>query len=434
MAANAIKTDNHFLCASNAAATADQRDMDALALKVYDMPAVVKARQQAAGRFKMYMNKFAAEADWARFDQFMEEWCFNLVMRAVASDANYPKVMGQLFSAPHEWMGNKVLGSRAAGADNPDNNYVIMPVDGYAHFELHGQQLDTVAADYPMVVAGDVSLVTILSLIETHDLKINADGTVVVTISPEPADPTLGRANHLQTTLDARFVFIRECRSDWRQKSMALRLKRLDPPTAPPMTPEQYAARAALYIITEIPAGQFFMNTLQNLPPNFITPPFGTAAIGGLSTQMMALGRAKFADDEAYVITTTSGGGKYGGLTMGDPIWFISLDCQTRSGSVNDATSRSNSDGSKTLVICKNDPGIANWLDPSGFNEITMLHRWQALPPASSGAALPTIKGELVKLKDLDSVLPKETKIVTPVERKAMLADRQESYKTRHAY
>ena len=140
MAANAIKTDNHFLCASNAAATADQRDMDALALKVYDMPAVVKARQQAAGRFKMYMNKFAAEADWARFDQFMEEWCFNLIMRAVASDANYPKVMGQLFSAPHEWMGNKVLGSRAAGADNPDNNYVIMPVDGYAHFELHGQR------------------------------------------------------------------------------------------------------------------------------------------------------------------------------------------------------------------------------------------------------------------------------------------------------
>ncbi len=424
-----LKPDSHFLCAANPAATADQRDIESMALKVYDMPAVLKARQMATARFKMYMAKFAAEGDWGRFDAFMEEWCFNFVLRAAASDANYPKVMGQLFSAAHEWMGHKVPGSRAGGADNPDNNYILMPVDGYAHFELHGQRFDPAPADYPMVVAGDPSLVSILSLIETHDLKLNADGTFVVTISPEPAN---GRPNHLQTTLDAKFIFIRECRSDWRQKSMALRLKRLDPPTAPRMTPEQIAARTALWMITEIPPGQFFMSTLQNLPPNFITPPFGTAAIGGLTTQMMALGRVRFADDEAYVITTTSGGGKYRGLALGDPIWMMTLDCQTRSGSVNDALSVSNNDGSTTFVICKNDPGIANWLDPSGFNEVTFLHRWQALPQPSAGATPPTIKGELVKLKDLDSMLPKETRRVSTTERKAMLADRLESYRSRH--
>jgi hypothetical protein len=120
-----LKVDNYFLSAENASATADQRDIEALALKVYDMPAVQKAKAMAAMRWKAAMSSEVPADGWSRFDAFMEEWNFNHVLKAVNSDANYPKVLGHLFGPAHEWFGMKVPGSRAGGGDSPDNNYVI---------------------------------------------------------------------------------------------------------------------------------------------------------------------------------------------------------------------------------------------------------------------------------------------------------------------
>jgi hypothetical protein len=429
MSSTAVLTpDGYFLSASNPAATADQRDLEALALRVLKMPAVQAGRQQAVARWKMCMGKNVPEHAWSRFDNFVDEWVFSCVLKAVNSDANYPRVLGQVFAPPHEWFGMQVPGSRGGGGDNPDNNYILIPVDPYAHFELSGRRFDNSPADCPMVVTADITLASTQSVLDWNDVKFETDGSFTVTIGPEPAN---GRRNHLQTKLEARYVFLRECRSDWRQVSNAWRIKRLDPPAAPPMSAEQMADRAAQFMVFEVPANHIIIRMLEGLPPNFVMPAFNTGAVGGLVTQMISFGRARIADDEAFVVTTTPGGAKYRGLVMGDPVWLISLDSLTRSGSANVGYTVPNSDGSTTYVIARTDPGVHNWMDTGGIDEVTLFHRWQGLP-TTPDAVPASIKGELVKLKDLDAVLPKDTRRVSPAERKLQFAARTASFGLRY--
>jgi hypothetical protein len=423
-----LTPDGYFLCASNPAATTDQRDIEALALKLLQTPVIQAGRQQAVARWKMSMGKGVPDEAWARFDNFVDEWVLSCVLKGINSDANYPRVMGQIIAPPHEWLGNKMPGSRGGGGDNPDNNYVLVPVDPYAHFEFSGQRFANPPADCPMVITGDVSLASTMAVLDWQDVEFKPDGSFTVTIGPEPAN---GRRNHLQTKLEARYLFLRECRSDWRQTSNAYRIKRLDPPAAPPMTEAQMADRAVQFMIIEVPATHIIIRMFEGIPPNFVMPAFNTGAVGGLVTQMISFGRARIADDEAFVVTTTSGGAKYRGLVMGDPVWLISLDSWSRSGSANVGYSDVNSDGTTTFVVAKTDPGVANWLDTGGFNEVALFHRWQGLPTTPDSVPA-SIKGELVKLKDLDKVLPKETRRVAPAERKLQFAARTESFKLRH--
>ena len=432
--ATQLKPDAHFLSATNPSATADQRDIEALALKVYDMPVVQKAKAMATMRWKGIMASEVAADNWTRFDAFMEEWNYNHVLKAVNSDANYPKVFGHLFGPAHEWFGMKVPGSRAGGGDSPDNNYVIMPIDAHARYEIHCQAFEPLLADGAFVVTGDASLATTLGYLDWQDVKRGADGRFVVTIDPQPAN---GRVNHVQTKLEARYVFLREVRSDWRQTTLALRIKRIDPPSplgAPPLTVEQMADRAAYFINSEVPPVYFLIRTIQGIPFNTFRPPFNTGLIGGLISQTMSMGRVALADDEAYVVTITTAGAAYRSLVVMEADWLCTMEFWQHSNSANVAQTVPNADGSITYVIAKTDPGVHNWLDTNGYSKVSALHRWQGLPKTPDPSGPPTLKGELVKLKDLDRVLPKETRRVTPAERKQLLAERLEGFKRRYVH
>src|SRR5262245_54925072 len=108
MKAEAAKREDHFLSASNATATVDQRDLEAMALQVMQQPAIAKATEIARGRWKMVASADAPAEAWPRFDGFMDEWTFNYVLKAVNSDANHPRVLHHIFGAPHCWFGHQV--------------------------------------------------------------------------------------------------------------------------------------------------------------------------------------------------------------------------------------------------------------------------------------------------------------------------------------
>src|ERR1700746_3849210 len=131
-AKNFLTPDDYFLSATNPIANADQRDLEALALKLIEMPSIAAARMQATQRWKICAGKSVPEEAWARFDSLMDEWVYHYALKAVNADATYPKVLGHLFGPPHEWFGMKVPGSRASGGDNPDSNMAIVPIDPYA--------------------------------------------------------------------------------------------------------------------------------------------------------------------------------------------------------------------------------------------------------------------------------------------------------------
>jgi len=91
---------------------------------------------------------------------------------------------------------------------------------------------------------------------------------------------------------------------------------------------------------------------------------------------------------------------------------------------------KANADGSYTYVISATDPGVYNWLDPSGMEAGTFGARRQAVPgSAKPDQAVRNVR--VVKLSALKDALPPGTIFATAAERKAQLEERARSYARR---
>lgn len=422
--------DSHFLSATNPTATVDQREMEDLGLEMLRMPIIVEARERAARRWKMMCTREVPPEAWVNFDEKMEEWAFHYLLLAINGDSNYPKVLNHGYGPPHEWFGRKVPGCRGPGtAENPDMNYSFIPVDGRARFELHGKVSSNPVGECPLHVTGNLSMGMNLASLDWRDVDIKPDGTFIVTIGPEPAN---GRRNHLQTMINARYLFVRASRSDWRQVPHALRIRRIDPPTAAPLTIEQTAELAAKYIIDDISENFWFHRMVCCVDVNTVTPPETTTFFGGMPIQKLARSHIKLNENEGFVVTVAPGGSQYWVIVLYD-YWLMSGDFWNRQSSLNTTQSVPNSDGSYTYVLSVRDPGVHNWVDTLDIYEPLFMIRWNLLPRTPGGpGGESSVKGRLVKLNELKRVLPPETKWVTPGERKQQLADRLETFNLRH--
>jgi hypothetical protein len=174
----------------------------------------------------------------------------------------------------------------------------------------------------------------------------------------------------------------------------------------------------------------WFTRLNYNMPINVMREPRGSGPVGGLRSQMGSQATIRLADDEAMVITSTSGGAAYRGLVLHD-IWYRAIEYWTRQSSLNTAQMVPDTDGRYTFVVAHTDPGVANWLDTGGLGEVFALHRWQGLPLDGSGHATPTIRSEVTKRKDLESRLPPGVQRVDTAERKQSLARRLAAYQRR---
>lgn len=104
-----------------------------------------------------------------------------------------------------------------------------------------------------------------------------------------------------------------------------------------------------------------------------------------------------------------------------------------KSSSLNNKQTLANPDGSYTFVLSIQDPGVHNWVDPVGQNEGTIMVRWQSLP-ASAQDGGPQVSARVVKLTDLSTVLPADTRWVSAAERQQQLTARQAGYQRRIRY
>ena len=110
--------------------------------------------------------------------------------------------------------------------------------------------------------------------------------------------------------------------------------------------------------------------------------------------------------------------------------WGTTNAINTRTASMNKSQSIANNDGSYSFVISTRDPGVHNWVDPCDLHEGILTLRWAEFQGGVPGQDLGATS-KVVKLADLKTVLPAETKFVTAQERKQQQAARAKAYSWR---
>jgi hypothetical protein len=420
-----ITEDGFFLSTDNATATVEQREIEAVALRLIRRPDVQRARAVVEGLFRSVFEHPAAE-QMSEFDNFVDEYMFHFAMRAANSDANYPKIF-RFMLPKHHWLGHDLPGSRWGG-ESSDFIYRVAPIAHGGRYEIRGR---TTCPNPPTVnysLIGDAPNPVVQAIREDRDLPVDAAGEFVLTLDATPAE---GRTNHIQTRPDTDHLFIRDALGDWlTQRPNALRVRRLDAPDRAPLTEDEMAARA-VKTATEGVYYQYFMSQFGR-PPNLLGAPMSSAIFGGMPTQYGVRALLEIEPDEAFVVTANAAGANFRNVQLWSA-FFITVDYWSRMGSLNMSQMAPDEDGRFTYVVSHEDLGVHNWLDTNGWRRLSFGQRWQSFSQRTEGAPLevPTMEGRLVKLKDLEAALPPGVRRIDAEGRKAQLAERLAGFNTR---
>jgi hypothetical protein len=315
-----------------------------------------------------------------------------------------------------------------AFGDNTDNTYRLAGIAHGTRYRVTGRILDHEPANVTFTLVSNYGTSVTIQTLELHKLERQSDGAFVITIDSEPAQ---GRPNHMMTAPHVKFLFVRDSKEDWaRETPVELHIERLGAPKAPPLTREEMAERGLFRARDDIGLYHWFQCGFTAIRPNTVKPAVvARGATGGLVTQATARGHLQLGPDDAVIYDYDPAGAGYVAVQLSD--WFLrSLDPKTRQSSLTQAQSHVSADGRVRLVISRQDPGVANWLDCGAFGNILIMHRWQRMPdtPVRGG---PHVQARMVKLDKLRAELPPDTVWFTAQQRAAQIAARQAAYARR---
>ncbi|MDO7843603.1 DUF1214 domain-containing protein [Sphingomonas immobilis] len=373
-------------------ATPEQLAAEKTLLKLLVDPDV---RAAEAGIVKEFRTTAAAQTPEgsARLASAVEQWTTSLILREIAADPVHPAILWTTDDTPHRWFGYSVPGIGIAG-DNPDHIYRSSFVDGGGQYEIRGQ-IDPAhrPAQFSVeVTRGQPGKLTLarqtrdhpdmgnqIAMLTDQNIKVDADGTFTIAVGGAPKN-----ANYVPLAEGSIALNFRDVLSDWRQKPIALTLRRLDPATPAPRPDSELRQK----VIEDLPGyvrfwAGFKDTWLGGIQPNKLVGPVPRDGNWGF----LAGGRYDLGPDEVIVLTTTHGVARYTGVQVTDP-WMIAADATKYQTSINTSQATPNANGSFTYVIGPKDPGVANWIDTAGFHHGYLLARWQGFPAGASGDGL----------------------------------------------
>jgi hypothetical protein len=147
---------------------------------------------------------------------------------------------------------------------------------------------------------------------------------------------------------------------------------------------------------------------------------------GALRNQIYMGGQFRLTDDDALVLTVRLGGAKYFIAPITN-FWGTTNDILGRTGSLNKTQSVANPDGTYTYVVSVRDPGVHNWVDPSGLHEGIVTLRWAEFPGGRPTRDV-AVESQVVPLARWRDGLPASTRFVTAAERREQIAERARNY------
>lgn len=424
--------------------------VERLALRIMAMPAVKDAAAKGLERYRS--SPIGQKPDALRYVRSAVDEATTLASLYAAMGAAPDPAFVWIYAAPRRWHGYTVPGSRWY-PENIDTIYRGVRVDPQSSYEITmypgkvmPSQLSFMLFDFLMFENGASAQLDIPpGAFEVRDkTPRNPDGSITLIVGPEPAN---GRSNYLQLKPGVKQILAREIRGDGSLPAVRMSIRRTKGAAPMTKTIDELATEAATYVTAGVEGIVNISTVFGKLADNELTPvrvrwiegsgspnqklitdePLGPdKALGFLSS-----GQFNLKEDEALVMTLNMMGTKYLSVTTYRP-FGVSPEHVTRTSSLNNLQAKANPDGSFTFVLARKDPGVFNWIDPSGIPFGSLAVRWQTLTHPVVGTLANGVKEvRVVKLADLRKELPATTQWVTPRQRAAQRAERARQFKLR---
>jgi len=301
------------------------------------------------------------------------------------------------------------------GMDCPDAAYSGTSLRGDTSYRIRGVR-GTVRYVGLQVMGGMETLANVV----VDDLEIAEDGSFDIVLSADEHDGNWLRLDERASTLIVRQFFY-----DWENELPAqLTIERTDgPEPGGHRSPDAEGTARHLVALGEfIEASVAFWDDIEKVGRaeglNRFRDPANRTDIGGAEENVTVWGSYDIGPDDALVVTVTPPPALYWSLVLGDE-WWASVDYANHQSSLNGHQAVLDSDGAFRAVVSIRDPGVANWLDTTGFSVGPMIFRWLR----ASSAPVPSTR--VIPVNELDDALPASTARVSADERQRVLAARR---------
>ena len=311
------------------------------------------------------------------------------------------------------------------GWDCPDALYATIPVSEHATYCLTGRRGNVHFYGF-QVAAG----IRTLANADADDFALDADGRFEVILGGAARD-----GNWIPLEPGARWVFVRQFFYDWsREEPAPLWIDRIDggAPSTPSglLDPASFARRLDA-VATNVEASvELWLGTVLALRERFLNAfpadAFGGTAMGAMKHQAAGTCYYRVRPDEALLIEVPVPRAKYWSVDLCN-FWLESLDFASHQSSLNGHQASVDGDGVFRAVVTHDDPGVANWLDPVGHAEGSLIYRWNM----AEDTPIPTIR--LLAREQLAGALPPDTRHIAPADRAHTIEKRREGVRRRFA-
>lgn len=466
--------------ATSTLATEDQLEAEQQVSEIVNTPIVQLAKVVLMAAWYVEAAKNFATVggpdftNLSQLNQAATEFANQSATEFLLLNSNDPKLLLQV-NPPHSWNGQDAGGTRI-WYDNPDTVYRFTGINGASTYEIDGKVAGYDPADpstHPTSANANFSVLTGINGVTAanlngEELSIRDDGTFTIVVSPDaaPANPEKGM-NYIQAPANSTILATRNTLGDWNAETpMTLTIeKTAGPPSSlfsqiggfaiPGLGQTVVENPALMSLVSIIPAfdrvplllsstetallmlvtGINGENTYMSVAtatgaPNTLSQPAHNAQF--LSTQLQSAGYFQLKDDEAMIITVDPGDAEYFVVPVTND-WTITNDTRNEQTSLNNSQAVKNADGTYTIVVSKNDPGVANWVSTGGLNQGTISMRFQGVDPDSTNN--PTVTTQVVKISDVRGIVednPTTTPEQLDYDRAQQIAERQAGYDRRY--
>ncbi|OBI97030.1 hypothetical protein BST16_20320 [Mycobacterium asiaticum DSM 44297] len=249
------------------------------------------------------------------------------------------------------------------------------------------------------------------------ELEVDSDGNFEVVLSADEQPGNWLRIDGDNPTLTVRHFFY-----DWdTEVPSSLRIERLGRPAA--ATCDRVDAGNALarqlvalgdFVHDNL---AFFLQFGAAAPTNGFLPAIDRTDMGAAAENKPVIGRWELEPDEALIVEVEPPEGIYWSFSIGNP-WWETIHYGRHQSSLNAHQAVVDADRRVRVVLCSQDPGVANWLDTAGHSNGPIILR------CVRTATAPMPATRVVPARNVLSELPSDTVQISAEERAIVLAAR----------